>query len=147
MKKILVGIILASMFLAFSCKNVPEIENNKVLFDFDWKFALGDYPEAYKSDFNDSGWRHLNVPHDYSIEQPFDSLAPSAGGGGYAFGGIGWYRKNFTLSKESENKKVSILFDGVYRNSEVWINGKYLGIRPYGYTSFYYDLTPFKCDR
>jgi len=143
MKKIILGVILASMFLMFSCNNVSEIENNKLLFDFDWKFALGDYPEAYKTNFNDSGWRTLNLPHDYSIEQPFDSLSPSAGGGGYAFGGIGWYRKNFTLNKKSENKKVVILFDGVYRNSEVWINGKTMGIRPYGYSSFSYDLTPY----
>ena len=143
MKKIILLGILASMFLMFSCKNGPEVESNKLLFDFDWKFALGDYPEAYKPNFNDTSWKTLNLPHDYSIEQPFDSLAPSGGGGGYAFGGIGWYRKKFTLGKESENKKVVILFDGVYRNSEVWINGKYLGIRPYGYSSFSYDLTPY----
>ncbi len=143
MKKILLGVIFTSMVLLFSCEDAPEIENNKLSFDFDWKFALGDYPEAFKSNFNDSGWRQLDVPHDYSIEQPFDSLAPSGGGGGYAFGGIGWYRKHFVLDENSENQKVSILFDGVYRNSEVWINGHYLGYRPYGYTSFYYDLTPY----
>jgi beta-galactosidase len=143
MKRILLVVVLTSMGLIFSCKNVSKIENNKLSFDFDWKFALGDYPEAYKFDFNDSGWRHLNVPHDYSIEQPFDSFSPSAGGGGYAFGGIGWYRKNFVMDENTEDQKVSILFDGVYRNSEVWINGHYLGYRPYGYTSFYYDITPY----
>lgn len=143
MNKIKVWTILATMILTTSFKNISEIEKNKIPFDFDWKFALGDHPEAYKSDYNDSGWRQLDVPHDYSIEQPFDSLAPSGGGGGYAFGGIGWYRKHFVLDKNLANQKVSILFNGVYRNSEVWINGNYLGCHPYGYTSFFYDITPY----
>jgi len=143
MKKILLGVILASMFLMSSCSNESETENNKLSFDFDWKFALGDYPDAYNPGFNDSAWRQLNVPHDYSIEQPFDSLSPSGGGGGYAFGGIGCYRKHFVLDENTKDKKVTILFNGVYRNSEVWLNGHYLGYRPYGYTSFYYDITPY----
>lgn len=115
---------------------------NRQLFDFNWKFAPGDFPEASKTDFNDETWRSLNVPHDFSIEHPFDSTNATNSGGGFAFSGTGWYRKSFTLDKSTDNKKVFIMFEGVYRNSEVWINGHFLGFRPYGYSSFYYDLTP-----
>jgi beta-galactosidase len=117
--------------------------NNRQLFDYNWKFALADFPEASEPDFDDTSWRELNVPHDFSIEHPFDSTNATNSGGGFAYSGVGWYRKHFTLGKSTENKKVIILFEGIYRNSEVWINGHYLGLRPYGYSSFYYDLTPY----
>ena len=135
-------VMLVSISLVSFC-NKKSVADNRILFDFDWKFALGDYPDASKPEFDDSDWRLLDVPHDFSIELPFDSAHASAGGGGYAFGGAGWYRKHFVLDESQNNKKVSILFNGVYRNSEVWINGRFLGYRPYGYTSFYYDLTPY----
>lgn len=124
-----------------SCES-PD-HNNRQLFDYNWKFALGDFPEASEPDFDDTSWRELNVPHDFSIEHLFDSTNATNSGGGFAYSGIGWYRKHFTLDKSTENKKVSILFEGICRNSEVWINGHYLGLRPYGYSSFYYDLTPY----
>lgn len=119
----------------------PKISNQES-FDFNWKFVLGDFPEASESGFDDSNWRKLNVPHDFSIEHPFDSTNTTNSGGGFAYSGIGWYRKHFTLDKSTINQKVHILFEGIYRNSEVWINGHHLGLRPYGYSSFYYDLTP-----
>lgn len=132
-------ILLCGLFV-LSCETT-EI-NNKQSFDFDWRFALGDIPNAQEPDFDDSEWRLLDVPHDYSIEHGFDKNNKSGGGGGFVFGGIGWYRKQFVVDETSENKKTFILFNGIYRNSEVWINNHYLGIRPYGYSSFYYDLTP-----
>lgn len=139
--KLLFIILFAIASFGVSSKDAPSSKNRE-LFDFDWKFTLGDFPAASQADFDDKNWRLLDVPHDFSIEHPFDSLNATNSGGGFAYSGIGWYRKQFTLDKTTQNKKIFILFEGVYRNSEVWINGHYLGIRPYGYSSFYYDLTP-----
>ncbi|HEY6975368.1 MAG TPA: beta-galactosidase GalB, partial [Chitinophagaceae bacterium] len=88
-------------------------------------------------------WRNLKLPHDWSIELPFDKNSPTGTGGGALRGGTGWYRKTFTLPGETKNKKVFIDFDGVYMNSEVWINGHSIGVRPNGYISFRYELTPY----
>ena len=116
--------------------------------NFNWRFHLGDVHGADNPEFDDSnlpdgkaGWRKLNIPHDWSIEGKFDSQNVSCTG--YLPGGIGWYRKEFTLPETDKNKYVEIQFDGVYQNSEVWINGHYLGKRPYGFISFYYNLTPY----
>lgn len=111
-------------------------------FDSGWKFNLGDASGADKATFDDSSWRTLDVPHDWSIELAFDSSSPAGSGGGYLDGGIGWYRKTFTLGAADAGKRILIDFDGVYMNSQVWINGTSLGTRPYGYSSFEYDLTP-----
>lgn len=92
-----------------------------------------------RANYNDKGWRKLDLPHDWSIEGRFDSIWPAGNGGGALPGGIGWYRKTFTT--QVVNKKVYIEFDGIFKNSEVWINGHYLQKWPYGYTSFRYDLT------
>ncbi len=108
-------------------------------FDFDWRFSKGDFATAMMPAFDDSGWRTVNVPHDWSVEGPFG--AEYASGSGYAPGGIGWYRKHFKLDAANRDKLVVIEFDGVYHNSEVWINGHFVGRRPYGYSSFQYDLT------
>ncbi|PRY55142.1 beta-galactosidase [Arcticibacter pallidicorallinus] len=110
-------------------------------FDDSWRFFKGDAPGAEKPAFNDLEWRLLDVPHDWSIEGPYDKSNPTARGGGYLPAGIGWYRKTFTLDETDARKKHWIEFDGVMMNSEVWINGAYLGKRPYGYISFSYDLT------
>jgi len=109
----------------------------------DWKFLLGDSVNASETNFVDSTWRTLNLPHDWSIESDFAKENPASPGGGALPGGIGWYRKYFKLDKKCKNKCVYIEFDGVYRNSKVWINGHFLGERPYGYSSFSYDLTPY----
>ncbi len=111
-------------------------------FNRDWRFNRGDVTGAEQTTFDDSKWRVLDVPHDWSIELPFSSSSPSGSNGGYLDGGIGWYRKTFSLDQTSADKRILIQFDGVYMNSQVWINGTSLGTRPYGYSSFEYDLTP-----
>lgn len=118
-------------------------KTNKIPFDFDWKFALNDQTGAERFEFNDSNWRLLDVPHDWSIEGQIHPKNPSGGGGGYFPAGIGWYRKTFQAPEEWKGKRIAVYFEGVYMNSEVFINGKSLGIHPYGYTSFRYDLTPY----
>ncbi|MEP5341943.1 MAG: glycoside hydrolase family 2 TIM barrel-domain containing protein [Algibacter sp.] len=135
-------IFIALAFLA--CNNNNENSNRqKVKFDFNWKFLKGDFPEASKTTFDDANWQNVDVPHDWSIAGPFLKSNPSGNVGAYAPNGIGWYRKEFTLNKTDSDSEISIEFGGVYMNSEVWINGHYLGKRPFGYISFNYDLTPF----
>jgi beta-galactosidase len=112
-------------------------------FNAGWKFYLGNDSMASNENYDDKKWRVLNLPHDWSIEGNFSKDHPATNQGGALPGGIGWYRKTFTLPASAKNKKVCIEFDGVYRNSEVWINGHYLGKRPNGYISFEYDLTPY----
>jgi beta-galactosidase len=109
-------------------------------FDQGWRFHLGDAAAAKQPGFDDRAWRTLDLPHDWSIELPFD--ARNASGTGYLPGGVGWYRKSFRLPAAAAGKFVRVIFDGVYMDSEVWINGHYLGKRPYGYISFDYDITP-----
>jgi beta-galactosidase len=110
-------------------------------FNSGWKFNRGDVTSAQNVSFDDSTWRGLNVPHDWSIEGAPNKASPAGSGGGYFDGGIGWYRKTFTLDQSYSGKRILIDFDGVYMNSQVWINGTSLGTRPYGYSSFEYDLT------
>src|SRR5881628_1319388 len=114
-----------------------------VSFNQAWRFNLGDVANGQDPNLDDSNWRELNLPHDWSIEGKFDENNPAGTGGGALPGGIGWYRKTFNIPVTSKAKLVFIDFDGIYRNSEVWINGHYLGKRPYGYISFEYELTPY----
>ena len=116
---------------------------NTINFGRDWRFNLGDVTNGQAPDLDDSKWRALNLPHDWSIEGEFSKENPAGFGGGALPGGIGWYRKTFNLPENAKGKFVFVDFDGVYRNSEVWINGHFLGKRPYGYISFQYNLTPF----
>ena len=120
-----------------------EQTGRKVLFDYNWKFLLGDYPAVSTDGYNDDNWRNLDLPHDWSIEGKLDPNNSTGTGGGYLPAGIGWYRKKFDAPSAWRGKRVSIYFEGVYMNSQVFINGKSLGVHPYGYTSFYYDLTPY----
>jgi len=113
------------------------------LFDSDWKFFPGDDPKAGAVDFNDKAWRTIDLPHDWSIEGEFSPKNPMGNDGGYLPSGLGWYRKSFSVPAEWNGKQVSIYFEGVYMNSEVFVNGKSLGVYPYGYSSFSYDLTPY----
>ena len=108
-------------------------------FNFGWKFTLGDSPEWSAPDFDDSAWRDLHLPHDWSVEGEFSALNPSTPGGGALPGGIGWYRKTFATPEGADH--VFIEFDGVFMNSTVWVNGVELGTRPYGYSSFSYEIT------
>ena len=114
-----------------------------VSFNQDWRFRLGDVAGAQDADFDDSQWRRLELPHDWSIEGDFSEQNPAGTGGGALPGGLGWYRKTFTVPATAKGKLIFIEFDGVYRNSEVWLNGHYLGKRPYGYSTFEYELTPY----
>lgn len=135
--------ILAVIFAFFPLVLSAQQSNSRVTTNFDtgWKFFLGDEPKASQSNFNDGQWRTLDVPHDWSIELENDKDAPGGGNIGFFPTGIGWYRKTFDVSKFNPEKKYFIEFDGVLMNSEVWINGTYVGKRPYGYSSFSYDLT------
>lgn len=137
------------------------------LFDADWRFHLGDVEGAERSEYKDSSWRKLDLPHDWSIEDlpkrshsgasealwmpegvstrvgPFDrQLSPGQAATGYFLGGTGWYRKIFSVAHLPADRRFEIRFDGVYMDSDVWLNGEHLGNHPYGYTSFAHDLTP-----
>jgi len=112
-------------------------------FDAGWKFSRGDFPTANAPVFDDRGWEMVHLPHDWSILGPYSKEEPCGGSGGYLPTGLGWYRKAFILPASTNGQRVSLLFDGVYQRSEVWINGQHLGLRPYGYISFAYDLTPY----
>ncbi|MGQ7855949.1 glycoside hydrolase family 2 TIM barrel-domain containing protein [Pedobacter sp. WC2501] len=112
-------------------------------FNKDWKFFLGDEPNAKSPSFDDLKWRKLTLPHDWSIEGKFDEKNPAKPEGGGLPTGIGWYRKEFIAPANFENRLINIEFDGVYKNSEVWVNGEYLGKRPYGYSSFSYEISKF----
>jgi beta-galactosidase len=112
-------------------------------FDKGWHFHLGDAAGAENPTMSDAKWRALDLPHDWSIEGKFKKENPATPEGGALPGGIGWYRKAFTIPVTSKDKKVYIDFDGVYQKSTVWINGHKLGFRPNGYISFEYDLTPY----
>jgi beta-galactosidase len=111
-------------------------------FDRGWRFHKGDFPGAEVPRLSDADWRILDLPHDWSIEGPFDEKEPSSFCGAYLPTGIGWYRKRFHLPNSYKNKKLTIEFDGIYELSAVWVNGHFLGQRPYGYVPFFYDLTP-----
>src|SRR5262245_55778250 len=138
------------------------------LFDFDWRFRAGDLEGAAAPGFDDAAWERLDLPHDFMIEGkghaivvpggrgggrgaanlpttpegPFDPQSPGGSANGYLNGGIGWYRKSFTLPASAAGRRVLLEFEGVYMNAEVWLNGQSLGRRPYGYSTFVHDLTP-----
>ena len=128
--------VLAAALLAAGAAPARERRN----FDDQWRFHKGDAQGAQQPAFNDSGWRAVRLPHDWAIEGPYSPDNPS--GAAYLPGGVGWYRKKFSLPESLKGQKVFVEFDGVYRDSDVWLNGRHLGHRPYGYSSFEYDLTP-----
>jgi beta-galactosidase len=151
-------LMVALVFCCFGCRDkaclvsTPKTRTNS--FDDGWRFFRGNPADAEKPGFDDSGWRILDVPHDWSIEDlpgqngvdiigPFDRSAIDKGSSGYMVGGIAWYRKSFTVSEEDKDKIAYLQFDGVCMRSDVWLNGKHLGFHPYGYTPFYYDVTSY----
>jgi beta-galactosidase len=111
--------------------------------DADWRFVLGDPSGAEAPQFADASWRTVNLPHDWSIESAPGKDNPTGSGGGFFPAGTGWYRKTFTAPKEWNGKRVSVEFDGVYKDATIFLNGKKLGTHPYGYTSFALDLTHY----
>ena len=110
-------------------------------FNENWKFYLGDASGAEGEQFDDSAWKNVDLPHDYSIDQEYTTAGEAESG--YKLGGIGWYRKSFTVGEALKGKTVRIDFDGVYMDSTVWINGHQLGNHPYGYSPFSYDITEY----
>ncbi|MEP0366420.1 MAG: beta-galactosidase GalB [Cyclobacteriaceae bacterium] len=133
-------LLIASILILSSCTKTNPRE--VVDFNWGWKFQLGNDSLAFSPGYDDSNWRLLNLPHDWSIEGDFSEEHKTGQSGGALPAGIGWYRKTFKLDPSDQGKQVYIDFGGVYRNSEVWINGEYLGKRAFGYISFRYDLTP-----
>jgi len=140
MKRIFVLAALATLLLL---PPLGAAANTRVTESFDagWHFLKADAPGAEQPPLDDSAWRKLNVPHDWSIEGPFAETNPARGAGAFLPSGIVWYRKDFVLPTSDAGRRVFVLFDGVMANSDVWINGIHLGHRPYGYVSFGYELT------
>lgn len=140
MKKIVL-IILTSFYASLAFSGNPKF-GRTTNFNSNWKFQAGEIPGFMVPGFDDKSWRSLTLPHDWSVEGNIDEANPAGSAGGYLPNGIGCYRKSFTLPDSLKGKRISIRFDGVYMNSTVYINGIYLGNRPYGFSTFEYDLTP-----
>ena len=134
------------LFLSFSVIliGLTAQARDRQNFDAGWRFILADSVQMSSQTYNDGHWRILNLPHDWAIEGDFFVGNPSGAGGGALPGGIGWYRKHFSLDCETvPGNRYFIEFDGVYMNSTVYVNGQEVGHRPYGYSSFEYDITKF----
>jgi len=114
----------------------------RLLFDHDWKFLLGDPSGAESPAFDAAGWRTVDLPHDWSIEGKIDPQNPMGGSGGFFPAGVGWYRRTFTVPATWSAKRIGVEFEGIYMNATVYVNGNNLGMHPYGYTTFFHDLTP-----
>jgi beta-galactosidase/beta-glucuronidase len=139
MKKYVYTVIIITFLILSHCALRAQDGHNSVLFNSDWKFHRGDL-DTGKSNFGTAGWRAVTLPHDWSSEGPFSQDWASATG--FAPAGIGWYRKEFRLPAKGD-QQTFLYFDGVYNNSEVWINGHDLGKRPSGFISFQYELTQY----
>lgn len=136
-------VLLFALTSSRYCDAQVTQQRTRISFNKDWTFFLGDSPEAKAATFDDSKWRKLTLPHDWSIEGKFDEKNPAKPEGGGLPTGIGWYRKAFIAPANFNHKITTIEFDGVYKNSEVWLNGHFLGKRPFGYISFSYELTKY----
>lgn len=144
LNNILVLLMLIAVILLDSCnKKEDAFANRKVSFNSDWSFHLNDSIKDKDTIDTSTKWRTLNLPHDWSIEGKFEEKSPAGYGGGALNGGLGWYKKTFKVAAADSTKITSITFDGVYKNSEVWINGHYLGKRPNGYIGFQYDMSSY----
>lgn len=133
------------LLLAMAALYIVQARERKC-FDADWRFVLADSAHMADVDYNDSHWRKLSLPHDWAIEGDFYAGNPSGAGGGALPGGVGWYRKTFSIPltpSQDGGTSCFIEFDGVYMNSTVYVNGQKVGFRPYGYSSFEYDITEY----
>ena len=142
------GNLKASAVSSTQMSSTPEVvyvssygteSDRSVDFNRNWKFNLGDANGANAEKYNDSAWRQLDLPHDYSIEQEFTASGEAESG--YLLGGVGWYRKYFTMDKAAEGKRVRVDFDGIYMDATIWVNGTLMGTHPYGYSPFSIDIT------
>ena len=149
-------ILITIAILGFSCSQQYSTEeaHRTSTFDLGWSFIKDNPVGAEEPVFNDAEWRKVDLPHDWSIEDlpnqhedsiigPFTKASIGKMSTGYTVGGTSWYRKSFTIDKADQDKIAYLQFDGVYMNSDIWINGKHIGNHPYGYTSFYFNITPF----
>lgn len=137
MKRILLGLAI----VLFTVPVVAQYSNNEN-FNKDWLFYNDKAEEALKPSFDDSQWRKLNLPHDWAIEGPFD-IKYNARAGGLPFHGTGWYRKHFTMPATAKGKVVRVEFEGAMYNAHVWVNGEFVGKRPYGYIGFEFDISQY----
>lgn len=141
--------VLLPAFVSCSSEKEVAYEYDKynTSFDHDWRFYRGEAIGAEQYDFADSSWRTVDLPHDWSIEDlpgtgsPFHSEAISGVSGGFTVGDTGWYRKSFNADRKDQGKAIYLQFDGVYMNADFWLNGKHLGAYPYGYSSFWFDIS------
>ena len=133
--------IFTLMSLMLSVVAVADNVRSRQNFDFDWKFTLSDDSAYVAPAYNDKEWENVQLPHDWNIAQSFERR--QGGAVAYLPDGIGWYRKNFVTPGDASGKSVKIMFDGIFMQSDVYINGKHLGFRPYGFCSIEYDLTPY----
>ncbi len=166
---VFIFLLLITLNSFLSAQQTVAVTREKLLMDNEWRFALGHAVDAQKdfnngtsyfsylakagygdgaaaSNFDDRAWRKLDLPHDWAVEQPFSSTASfshgfKAIGRNFPEASVGWYRKNFSIPQSDLGKRISIIFDGVFRNSMVWVNGHYLGTEQSGYNSFQYDIT------
>jgi beta-galactosidase len=131
-----------ALLVNLACQDEVTL-NSKENFDFGWKFYAGETEDVQSTSFNDSDWRTVNLPHDWSIEGNFNKNNSSFSRGGWLPTGKVAYRKHFSVPASHKNKRLVIYFDGAYRNSEVYLNGHLLGKRPFGYIAFHYDMTDY----
>ena len=151
----IITVMFMGLILITGCKKSSSDENTRTAsFDQGWLFIKENPTDAEKPGLDVSGWRNIDVPHDWSIEDlpgqdgdsiigPFSKAAINKMATGYTVGGTAWYRKNFTINNDDQDKIIYLQFDGVYMNADVWINGQHIGNHPYGYTSFFYNITPY----
>lgn len=134
---------ICSLLLLPSFLCVKSYAFERHLWDEGWRFALHNDEKAHETTFDDHAWRVLDLPHDWAIEGDFYALNPSGANGGALPGGIGWYRKHLNLNDNDASSRYVLHFDGAYMNTSVYVNGQLVGVRPYGFISFSYDITPY----
>nr|WP_169605348.1 sugar-binding domain-containing protein [Microscilla sp. PRE1] len=137
----IIAIVIAICAACFAPQKNTLTDQRTTDFNFGWRFSLGDDPQAFKADYNDTLWQEVNLPHDWSVAHAFDSVK-GEGATGYLQGGIGWYRKTFEISLD-KNQITYLYFDGIYNRSEVWVDGNKVGFHPYGYSPFFYDVSRY----
>ncbi|MDE6338871.1 MAG: beta-galactosidase, partial [Muribaculaceae bacterium] len=135
--------MLSFLILLLGLLNCAPAEAGKVPFNDGWLFSLKADSTAVNLGYDDKDWQTVTLPHDWSIRQEFDQRAPAGNDGGYLPAGCGWYRKTLNITPDDLDKEHGLYFEGVYMNSEVYVNGHLAGGHPYGYSSFYVDITPY----
>lgn len=144
---ITLSFLMAFLLMPAACRLENKEVRSTYRLDDNWKFHLGDLSGGESLELDDSSWRNLNLPHDWSIEDigdtgsPLDSAAIGAINTGYFRGGTAWYRKQLDVPEGMEDKRYYLQFDGIYMDADIWVNGIHLGNHPYGYTSFWYDIS------